>query len=134
MAVKRYLLDTNHAGTLLHESASLWNRVGNLDGEQCGLCMPCVGELWFMVLNSGRVRTNRGKLEALLRQFVIWPFDANAAIEFGTLRVELRKAGKPIPTFDVLIAAIARVNDLVLPTADHHFQVVDGLKIENWLG
>src|SRR2546429_623271 len=71
--------------------------------------------------------------EALMRQFVIWELDAKAAVEFGRLRAELRSAGQPIPIFDVLIAAIARSNNLVLLTADRHFNSVDGLAVENWL-
>jgi len=31
------------------------------------------------------------------------------------------------------IAAVARVHDLVLLTADHHFEFLDGVVVENWL-
>jgi len=86
-----------------------------------------------MVFNSSRAKANRIRLESLLRQLAIWEFDAKAAIEFGRLRAELRASGQPIPTFDVMIAAIARVNRLVLLSADKHFAAVDGLSVENWL-
>lgn len=129
----RYLLDTNHAGTLLEERAPLWERLRSMNRRQCGLCRPSVGELYFMVFNSVRARANRVRLESLLRQFEIWEFDTKAAIEFGRLRAELRASGRPIPVFDVLIAAIARANNLVLLTADQHFRSVNGLRIENWL-
>ena len=133
MALTRYLLDTNHAGTLLDQRATLWDRLGTIDRKQLGLCRPSVGELYFMVFNSSRAKANRIRLESLLRQLAIWEFDAKAAIEFGRLRAELRASGQPIPTFDVMIAAIARVNRLVLLSADKHFAAVDGLSVENWL-
>lgn len=41
--------------------------------------------------------------------------------------------GRPIPDVDVQIAAIARANQLVLLTADAHFEQVSGLQVENWL-
>ena len=129
----RYLLDTNHAGTLLDERAPLWERLATFDRREFGLCRPSVGELWYMVFNSARKRANRGRLEALLAQFDIWEFDEKAAIEFGKLRAELRVAARPIPIFDVLIASIARVNELVLLTADRHFDSIRGLTVENWL-
>jgi tRNA(fMet)-specific endonuclease VapC len=129
----RYLLDTNHAGTLLDEQAPLWERLSLMNRRECGLCRPSVGELWYMVFNSARKRANRTRLEALLVQFDIWEFDENAAVEFGKMRAELRLQGRPIPIFDVLIASIARVNHLVLLTADHHFDDISGLTIENWL-
>jgi tRNA(fMet)-specific endonuclease VapC len=130
----RYLLDTNHAGTLLRdENAPLWARLRPMSRGECGLCRPVVAELWYMVFNSARVDSNRSKLEALLAQFDVWEFDAPSAIEFGKIRAALRKAARPIPMFDILIAAIARANDLTVVTADAHFQAVTGLKTENWL-
>jgi tRNA(fMet)-specific endonuclease VapC len=131
----RYLLDTNHAGTLLRdEKAPLWNRLGTLTRAECALCRPVVGELWYMIFNSSRVDANRRKLEALLAQFDVWEFDAAAAVEFGRIRAELRRAGRLIPIFDILIAAIARSSGLVLVTADAHFLAVSGLATDNWLG
>jgi predicted nucleic acid-binding protein len=35
--------------------------------------------------------------------------------------------------FDLLIAAVARQHKLILLTADHDFQAVSRLRIENWL-
>lgn len=133
-AAPRYILDTNHAGTLLRdEHAPLWAKLRPLTRSQCGLCRPVVGELWYMVFNSARPASNRPKLEALLAQFDVWEFDEAAAVEFGRVRAELRRLGRPIPTFDILIAAIARANGLVLLTADAHFAAVPGLATENWL-
>ena len=91
----RFLLDTNHAGTLLRdEHAPLWSRLRNLTRAECALCRPVIGELWFMVFNSARVAANRQKLEALLAQFDVWEFDDAAAIEFGALRTELRRVNR----------------------------------------
>ena len=134
MTRSRYLLDTNHAGTLLRdERAPLWGRLAPLTRPECALCRPVVGELWYMVFNSARVDSNRLKLEALLSQFDIRELDEVAAAEFGKIRAELRRAGRPIPTFDILIAAIAKVSGLTLLTADAHFAAVTGLRTENWL-
>jgi tRNA(fMet)-specific endonuclease VapC len=131
--MNRYLLDTNHAGRLLRDDQQLWARLRTVDNAEFGLCRPSVGELWFMVLNSAQVDGNRYKLEALLQYFVIWELDVVAAVEFGQIRVELARQGRPIPQIDVQIAAIARVNDLTLLTSDKHFRNVQNLKMEDWL-
>jgi tRNA(fMet)-specific endonuclease VapC len=132
--VTRYLLDTNHASQLVHDEHSpIWNRLDALSRKQYGLCWPSIGELWFMVLNSAKVERNRERLNSLLPQFSVWSFEDDEALEFGLLRVELRKLGRPIPAVDMMIAAIARANKLVLVTADRHFDVVAGLRVENWL-
>jgi tRNA(fMet)-specific endonuclease VapC len=130
----QYLLDTNHIGSLLRdEKAPLWFRLQAMRQEQVLLCRPSVGELWFMVYNSSRIDSNRGKLAALLDQFRIFEFDAAAAEEFGRIRAELRKTGRHIPQIDVQIAAIARQNSFVAVTADAHFSNVEGLSTENWI-
>jgi tRNA(fMet)-specific endonuclease VapC len=86
-----------------------------------------------MVFNSQRADANRLRLERLLAQFDVFEFDDRSAERFGSLRAQLRRAGKPIPAFDVLIAATAMVNDVTLVTADAHFASVTGLRTENWL-
>lgn len=100
--------------------------------EEIVLCRPSVGELWFMVWNSSQVAKNRKHLEDLLDSMTVWEFDADAAREFGRIRTELRRQGRPIPQIDVQIAAIARINDATLLTADRHFADVSGLRIQNW--
>ena len=86
-----------------------------------------------MILNSARVHENQVKLESLLIYLNTWEYDAAAAIEYGRIRVELARGGRPIPAIDAMIAAIARSNDLVVLSADQHFAVVQNLRWENWL-
>jgi tRNA(fMet)-specific endonuclease VapC len=132
--VTRFVLDTNHAGLLLRDASSpLWRRLQTLNRSDCVLCRPVVAELWFMVFNSARPDANTTRLDALLSQFETIEFDAESAVEFGRLRSELRKAGKPIPMFDIMIAAIARRSSFTLVTDDAHFALVTGLMTENWV-
>ena len=86
-----------------------------------------------MVEKSLQMKNNRSKLEALIMQFSIWRYEADEAMEFGRLRMELHAVGRPIPAVDMMIAATARANDLVLVTADQHFNVIQKLQVENWL-
>ena len=130
----RYLLDTNHSSQLIHDERSpIWDRLDALSRKQYALCWPSIAELWFMVFNSDRIERNRAHLSSLLPQFSIWRFEREEALEFGRIRTELRKLGRPIPAVDVMIAAIARANNLVVVSAYHHFSFVRGLKVENWL-
>lgn len=73
-------------------------------------------------------------MNLLIEQFTIWDFDMNAAMEYRRIRTELRQRGRPVPSIDARIAAIARANNLVLLTSDtRHFPQVQGLTIEDWL-
>jgi tRNA(fMet)-specific endonuclease VapC len=134
MAMTEYLLDTHHAGVLLRDiSAPLRAQLAGFSRAECRLCRAVVAELWFMVLNSAQVAANTARLRTLLRQFDVWEFDERAAIEFGHLRVELRRQGTPLPMMDVLIASIARSRNLTLLSKDQHFAAVPRLERANWL-
>jgi tRNA(fMet)-specific endonuclease VapC len=128
-----YLLDTNHASGLFRKLPGFQTRVGSATEDAFLLCQPSIGELWFMVFNSSRVEENERDLHRFLDAFDHQEYDASAAMEFGRIKSELRRVGRPIPDVDVQIAAVARAKGLTLLTADAHFAFVEGLKMENWL-
>jgi tRNA(fMet)-specific endonuclease VapC len=129
-----YLLDTNHAGALIKQDVGFRARLARIaPDDMVRLCRPSVGELWFTVFNSARLAENRKTLEEMLRALGVVELDATSAEEYGRIRVELRKAGRPLPAVDVQIAAIARAHGLTLLTSDGHFAHVERLTVENWL-
>jgi tRNA(fMet)-specific endonuclease VapC len=129
----QYLLDTNHASAVFSYKLDLATDPRATSVDQFGLPLPAIGELWFMVFASARLQKNQHRLLEIMADFTRWPFDENAAIEFGRIKVELKKIGRPIPNVDVQIAAIARANGLTLLTADSHFGGITGLNLQNWL-
>ena len=63
----------------------------------------------------------------------VLPYDSAAAEWHADERVRLEKAGTPRPFIDGQVAAIARVNGLVLVTASvKDFRFFDGLTVEDW--
>ncbi len=52
---------------------------------------------------------------------------AHVWINAGLLSNELRKQGVTLPLADVLIAAIAKENDLIILTYDKHFCLIKGV-------
>jgi tRNA(fMet)-specific endonuclease VapC len=76
---------------------------------------------------------NLGLLGALRQQFVSVPLDEVAAEESGKIRADLAAKGAPIGPYDLLIAAIARANGLILVTHNTvEFSRVAGLSLEDW--
>ena len=60
-------------------------------------------------------------------------FDAAAAQEYGKIRADLEMKGTPIGPMDMLIAAHAKSQGLILVTNNtREFARVDGLLLENW--
>lgn len=63
----------------------------------------------------------------------IIPYDKAAAEWHARERSRLERSGKSTPFADSQIAAIARVNDLILVTANRsHFDSFEGLAVEDW--
>jgi predicted nucleic acid-binding protein len=90
-----YLLDTNHASGLFRKLPKPQAKVGSAIGDTFLLCQPSIGELWFMVFNSSRVAENERDLLRFLETFDNHPYDAASAIEFGRIKRELRRIGRP---------------------------------------
>jgi tRNA(fMet)-specific endonuclease VapC len=63
----------------------------------------------------------------------IYPFNEQAALEYGTIRAALEKIGKPISERDTQIAAIALANKLSIVTHNtKEFSRIPKLKVEDW--
>ena len=78
-------------------------------GNDFGISMTVLAELFVSVYLGQRRQRNREKLTELLNTLALWPFDRMAAEEFGKIQAEQRAKGRPIPPLDIQIAAVARV-------------------------
>lgn len=63
-----------------------------------------------------------------VRVAVIYP-DENTTHQFASVFAQLRLQGKPIPTNDIWIAALAIQHDLVLCSRDKHFDLIPQLAL-----
>ena len=60
-------------------------------------------------------------------------FDSYAAEEYGKIRADLELKGTPIGPMDMLIAAHAKSEDLILVTNNtREFERVEDLEVEDW--
>ena len=75
--------------------------------------------------------------QALLRFLVplsVLPFVTTAASEYGEILTYLQSIGTPIGSLDMLIAAHARSEDMILVTNNvREFERVPDLDVENWV-
>jgi len=64
----------------------------------------------------------------------ILPFSGNAAVIFGEIRSMLEKKGQIIGAYDLLIAAHALSENLILVTNNvNEFSRIPGLPLQNWV-
>jgi len=125
-----FLLDTNIVIGILEQDHSIVQRLD----PSMALYLPviAVGELFYGAFNSGRVRHNLERLEALAKALPVLSCDAGTAEKYGKLKTELRKKGRPLPDNDIWIAAISLQQQLTLITMDSHFLEFSSLSTQVW--
>ena len=100
-----------------------------------GICISAItlAELEHGMAKSMYPEKNAMALLKVLSLINVRDFDDRAAIEYGKICAHLQKRGTPIGTMDMLIAAHAISEDLILVTNNlREFQRVPGLRLENW--
>src|ERR671910_3795442 len=79
-------------------------------------CSVVKAELLYGAYRSSRRADNLRLLAALFQQFASLPFDDAAADAYGHIRADLATQGTPIGPNDLMTAAIALANNLILVT------------------
>ena len=99
--------------------------------EQIGISVISIGELLSGFKGGGREKKNREELEIFLDspRVVVYPVDEDTSEFYAEILNNLREIGKPVPTNDIWIAAIAFQNGLKLFTKDIHFKTIPGLSL-----
>ncbi|MGH8557098.1 MAG: PIN domain-containing protein [Methylococcales bacterium] len=89
------------------------------------------------MFGAEKSRSSERALANLLRfaeMVQVLPLPQSAAGYYAMIRAKLEKAGTPIGTNDLWIAAHALTEDLVLVTNNlREFERIPGLKAENWV-
>ena len=101
-----------------------------------GVCISSItlAELEYGMKHSSNHAKNEQALLRFLIPLSILPFGAAAASEYGELRSYLLARGTQIGPLDMLIAAHARSEDMILVTNNvREFERVPNLVVENWV-
>lgn len=132
-----YLLDTNVCIVLINGTSDLARKRFTKaveSGEQVCAASVSVFELWYGVAKSVQTETNSKRLKVFLEgQVRMLEFGEEDARHAGEIRSGLERIGRPIGTYDVLIAGQAMNRKLTLVTANtKEFARVKGLAWEDW--
>jgi tRNA(fMet)-specific endonuclease VapC len=131
----RYLLDTNVLSDLLrHPQGPAALRLTEVGEDQVATSIICAGELRFGAIRKGSARL-AAQVAALLDSIEVLPLEESASSVYGEIRTALERAGRPIGSNDLWIAAQSLALDLTLVTAnENEFRRVERLRVENWMG
>ena len=129
----KYLLDTDWVINHLRGIEEVTKKLEELAPEGLALSIVSLAELYEGIYHS----TDPQKDEKALKKFleVVSILDINEEIckIFGRERARLRKLGRMIGDFDLLIASTCLCYDLILLTNNiKEFERVENLKILSW--
>jgi tRNA(fMet)-specific endonuclease VapC len=124
------ILDTNAFSAFADGDAGLLRAIGG----QTDLALPMVvlGEYLFGVRQSRQRARYERWVNTALPLFDLLPVAQDTARHYAEIRAELKAAGRPIPSNDVWIAALARQHRMPVLSRDRHFEAVAGLRLASW--
>jgi tRNA(fMet)-specific endonuclease VapC len=130
-----HLLDTNACvvNLRLGMGSSVALRLAAAPLGSVGLCSVVVAVLLFGAMRSNNPTLVWNQVATFCGQFSVLPFDLKSAEEYARIRSHLAARGQLIGPNDLLIAATALANGLILVTHNTaEFSRVPGLTLEDW--
>ena len=124
------ILDTNGLSALAGGDAALEPILRK--AAQIAIPVIVLGEYRYGISQSRHRPHYERWLGEYLPRFRVLDVDEQTTISYSAVRTELKKAGTPIPSNDVWIAALCRQHSLALISRDHHFDVVSGITRLAW--
>lgn len=124
------ILDTNGLSALAEGDSGLESVLRK--ASQLAIPVIVLGEYRYGISQSRHRADYEHWLAEYLPNFRILDVDERTTISYSVVRGELRKAGTPIPSNDVWIAALCRQHALPLVSRDRHFDTVSGVNRIGW--
>jgi len=131
---QRYLLDTNIISDLLRNpKGEVTRKIKELGEENICTSIIVASELRFGAIKKNSEQLSQ-RIDSILSALDIIAYDAPADVHYAAIRNYLEKNGTVIGPNDMLIAAQALAQDLIVVTANTgEFSRVPDLKVENWI-
>lgn len=131
--MKRYLLDTNICIYFLKNKYGVAERIKAIGNRNCFISDITLAELYFGASNSGQKESKMQGVWAIEKYFNI--ISIQKALEcYGDNKAILKKQGKLIDDFDLLIGSTAVACNLIMVTENtKHLARIPNINIENWI-
>lgn len=130
----KYLLDTNTCIRYINgRNPQIREHMRSIQDSDIAISTVTKGEMYAGSAKRQNPPRSRAMQDAFFIRFESLPFDEPSADAFGRIRAALEIAGTPIGPYDMQIAAIAQVHELIVVTHNlREFSRVKGLLVEDW--
>ena len=130
--MKKYLIDTNTCIYFIKGKFNLLDKFEKAGTENCFISEITLAELKFGVANSEQPEKNQKTLDNFLKGVTIIPIFHTLDL-YAKEKARLKKSGKPIDDFDLLIGTTAVTHNLIMVTNNtEHFTRIKGIQLEDW--
>ncbi len=132
----KYLIDTNICIYIMNNRPlDVIKKFKQLNLGEIGVSAITVSELQYGVAKSTHPKENQHRLDEFLSPIEILAYNEIAARIYGEIRFQLEKRGESVGPLDLLIAAHAISQNLIVVTNnDKEFKRIKNLEVENWTG
>ena len=124
------ILDTNGLSAVAEGESALEPILRK--AAQIAIPVIVLGEYRYGISHSRKRKHYERWLAEYLPTFRILDVDERTTLSYSAVRTELKRAGTPIPSNDVWIAALCRQHSLPLISRDRHFDAVSGITRVEW--
>ena len=129
----KYLLDTNICVHFFRGKFDLENKFNEIGIFNCVISEITLAELTYGAEHSTNPEKNLLLIESFTTNIAIIPI-IDCIYLYGKEKSRLRKLGKMISDFDLLIGTTAVSSDLIMVTENiSEFERFEGIQIENWI-
>jgi predicted nucleic acid-binding protein len=124
------ILDTNALSAAADDDHKVLAVLAGAD--EVALPVIVLGEYRYGISQSRQRTDYESWLAALLVDCTVLDVNQETTHHYADISLELRRIGKPIPTNDLWIAALARQHALTIVSRDRHFDHVPGTRRIEW--
>jgi tRNA(fMet)-specific endonuclease VapC len=124
------ILDTNGLSAMADGSPEL--EAVLRAAPELALPVIVIGEYRYGIAQSRHRKRYEEWLSGLLKHCRVLRIEEDTAIEYASIRAELKGAGHPIPANDAWIAALAHQHAMPVISRDEHFDFVHRLERLSW--
>jgi tRNA(fMet)-specific endonuclease VapC len=130
----KYIFDTNVCIQILKgKSPKLKNKLQNISNSEVSIPSVVKFELFYGAYKSNNPDKSLSMIKGFASMFEIINFTSEIAEHCGQIRATLEKVGTPIGPYDLIIAATAISENLILVTNNtREFERVNNIQLEDW--
>ena len=130
--MSEFLLDTDICIAVIKGDACVLDHITREGQEHCCVSEITIAELYYGAAKSGKP-SHYSDVRRIVELFDVIPLGYSLHV-YGKIRADLEAKGCRLDNFDLLIAATALHEEMVLVTGNEkHFNRIDTLSIQNWM-